>query len=439
MARKASAKQQFELNGEIVKNRFGDYIDLGLALVTQDLNLITLRGSASLSSLSIISGPDTFDDILNRTGTQRELKPWHAAECYDYAINSMNFNMIEEPRAFPEIMLNLSDMSLVEFYNPDDPSETFEFSSSMSEENVSSKVIGIRILVDILDLPKPIFKPQISRIDGNHRLSGMDDHLYEIFSNDLTDEDIPSIPFSLFVGLVAKQETRLFFTVNVKHEGMDAALTDTQQQSLTDPQQLRTEAELQPLWLSRELRGENRAFFGMVDPGGSKLGMKQKDIRPVIKSNTLRSALSLMLREGKTEANDLRRKPELLLLTVDNYWKAVRHCFHDAWHNKRDYILLQTIGLNGFASLGGDCLRRAVKEKNLDEAFFRSILDPIRERVSLARKDEVWSGVAGAGGAKKVYEVLASALSETQSYVNELEQKYIPQPSMDEQIASLGK
>ena len=407
--------------------------------MSQDLNLITLRGSAPLSSLAVISGPDTFDDILNPSGTQRELKPWHAAECYEYAINATNISMIEEPRAFPEIMLNLSDMSLIEFYNPEDRSETYEFSSAMSEEDVELKLLGVRVIVDVLDLPKPVFKPQISRIDGNHRLSGMDDHLSEVFAGELTDDDIPSIPFSLFVGLVAKQETRLFFTVNVMHEGMDAALTDTQQQSLADPQDLRNDPDLQPLWLSRELRGEDRAFHGMVDPGGSKLGMKQRDIRPVVKSNTLRSALNLQLREGKTEANDLRKKPDLLLMTVDNYWKAVRHVFPEAWNNKRDYILLQTIGLNGFASLGGDCLRRAVKEKNLDESFFRAILEPIRLRVSLARKDEKWSGVAGAGGAKKVYEVLASALSETQTNVNELEQRYLKGKTIDDEIAKLNE
>lgn len=436
---KKNAKPAFTLSSSIVKQRFGDYIDLGLALVSQDLNVLTLRGSAPLTNLSVISGPDTFDDILNPSGTQRELKLWHAEECYDYAIGATGISMLEEPRAFPEIMLNLSDLSLVEFFNPHDDSEQYEFASAMSEDDVPVKIMAIRVLTDTLNLPKPMFKPQISRIDGNHRLSGMDTNLEKFFNRELSEEDIPTVPYSFFVGLKSRQELRLFFTVNKKHEGMDAALTDAQQHALADPEKLKTDPELQPLWLTRELRQEGRAFYGVVDPGGSKLGMKQNDLRPVLKSNTLRGALTIMLREGKGEANDLRVNPQLLLLAFDNYWKAVKHVFKEAWHDKTHFILLQSIGLNGFAALGGDCIRRAVQDTNLDEPFFRAILQPIKSRVSLDRKDKLWSGVAGAGGAKKVYETLSSALSETQSNVHELEERYLIAPSVDDDIASLGK
>jgi DGQHR domain-containing protein len=425
----------FELTRELVKGRFGSYLDLGPAIVSQNLNLLSLRGSSSLAALAIASGADTYDVALNPNGTQRSLKPWHAAECYDYAIKSTAVTMIEEPHAFPEVMLNLADSSVAEFYDPKDSEQVIDFDSAMNEEDVDLNIVGVRFLIDSLELPKPIFKPQVSRIDGNHRLSGMDNHLQDFFDGDLQDDDIPVVPYSLFVNLKDIQVTRLFYIVNEKHEGMDAALTSTQEHQLADPQKMRTDPTLQPLWLTYELMKPGRSFHNKVNPGGSALGMKQQDVRPAIKSNALRGALTIMLRDDKP----IKRSPDLLLMAVDNYWKAIAAVFHEAWNNKRDFILLQSIGLNAFALLGSRLLQIAIDKRDLSIKSFEALLDPIHSQISLTRKDPSWEGVAGAGGATKVYNVLVGKLSAAQSEINELERLYFPPRTLDERLDKLGE
>ena len=71
-----------------IVHRHGDEIDLGRCLVGKNLNLLALRGFATLDVLAELSAPDVYDQVDNPTGTQRDLKAKHAEECFDYAIES---------------------------------------------------------------------------------------------------------------------------------------------------------------------------------------------------------------------------------------------------------------------------------------------------------------------------------------------------------------
>ncbi len=84
-----------------LKDKHGEYIDLGFCIVGRNLNVISARGYASLITLAQISGPDVLDPILNPNGTQRDLNVKHSEEALEYALSSEDVDPTKEPRAFP--------------------------------------------------------------------------------------------------------------------------------------------------------------------------------------------------------------------------------------------------------------------------------------------------------------------------------------------------
>jgi len=295
-----SKKTDFEPTAFETIKRYGSYIDLGACMVTRNLNLLTLRGSARIDMLALISSPDKFDMRDNTSGTQRELDVQHADACYNYAAEAIDIPPLEQARAFPEIMLNVREMSSVEFYNLEDPGELYEISSDMSDTEIPSVLIGFRVSLERLQLPAPDKNPQISRFDGNHRLSGMDRHLEEFFQTEepATTFELPQIPYSLFVDLATMEEKRLFNVINHEHKGMEPALLDFQTFDLEDEEKLRTKPKLLPLWLSRKLSEDGRAFAGMVFFGGSTRGLKSAGIKLPLRINTVRAVTTIMIASG---------------------------------------------------------------------------------------------------------------------------------------------
>ena len=93
---------------DLVRRR-GAVLDLGPCLIGENLNLLVLRGFARLDELADISAPDVFDMVANTKGTQRALKPKHASESFEYAMEALNQPPENEPRCFPEVILNARD------------------------------------------------------------------------------------------------------------------------------------------------------------------------------------------------------------------------------------------------------------------------------------------------------------------------------------------
>src|SRR5579885_675278 len=121
-----------------IVERHGDAIDLGACLAGRNLNLLVLRGFAPLDVLAEISAPDVYDQVANKTGTQRDLKSKHAEECYNYAIGALMLAPEDEPRVFPEIVLNARDIGVVEIYNPEDPGELYDIDSFSDDAELES-------------------------------------------------------------------------------------------------------------------------------------------------------------------------------------------------------------------------------------------------------------------------------------------------------------
>jgi len=394
-----------------IVERHGETIDLGPCLAGRNLNLLVLRGFAPLDVLAEISAPDVYDMVDNKTGTQRDLKSKHAEECYDYAIGALAVAAEEEPRAFPEIILNARDINVVECFNLEDLGELYDLTSFSDETDVPSPYVGVRILARELEFPKQDKSPQISRVDGNHRLYQTDkvlDEWWQSGGNGGLDQEFPVVPFTMMLALETLQEARLFRDINGEHEGMETAHLDTLTFRITDSDHMKSDPKQRALWIAHKLTEPGRAFDGMVFFGGSKAGVKKAEGQiPPIKINALKSTIASQLKAAPVVAATLADSPEQLLELIDRFWKGVKECFPDAWQNRKDYILLQAIGLGGFAKFGGIVLDRAVESGAVSPKDIKHHLEPVAASVSLLRDD--YKGIAGAGGAGYIADKLIAA------------------------------
>jgi len=292
------------------------------------------------------------------------------------------------------------------------------------------------VRVNRLDLTPRTSHPQISRVDGNHRLAGVDSWLQEHTNGateDTIDLELPTVPFSLLVALSPEQEARLFRDVNAEHKGMETAHLATLEYRLHDEQELMEDPNRLPLWIAMQLASEGRVFEGIVFFGGSARGVKRAGLKTSIRINALRSAVALQLKAGVAVTAKFNDNPNGLLTMLNHYWTAVKETFPDAWENRKDYILLQSIGINGFAVFGGDALVRAVEEGDVSVDVFKRYLAPIKRDVSLARND--WRGIAGAGGATQVANTLKIAASPAAVKLEKVKQQLAPDgPTIDQKL-----
>src|SRR5690348_10717513 len=119
-----------------ISARHGEFVDLGPCLVGRNLNLVVLRGFAPADVLAEISSPDVYDMVKNQFGTQRDLKKKHSQECYVYAMESTIDDADNDPRAFPEIILNIRDTSVMEVYDLADTGSLVEVTSTTAADDL---------------------------------------------------------------------------------------------------------------------------------------------------------------------------------------------------------------------------------------------------------------------------------------------------------------
>lgn len=390
-------------------SRFGPFLDFGPCLAGRNLNLLVFRGFASLHELATVSAPDVYDYFTNPSGTQRELDKKHAANCYNYAVAATNVMAEDDPCSFPEIILNARDRQVVELYQIDDPNSLLDLDSFTSEPEFDGGLVGMRVRVSDLEFPHGTKNPQISRVDGNHRLSGID--LDELLTNDDVADTIP-VAFSMYVGLNNEQEVKLFKDINGEHKGMDVTHLTNIETRLDDGEMMNDPARRHK-WMADRLAQPGFAFEGMVFFGGSRTGAKHALGKvPPVKLNTLASTLRLQMSKANVVMANYHDKPELVLELVNRYWLAVRSVFATEWADRTNFILLQTIGLSGFAHLGATLMDMGYAKGRVEQADFEVWLSAVKQSVDLSRSSSQWKGVAGAGGASRVAEVLIKAATE---------------------------
>jgi DGQHR domain-containing protein len=410
----------------------GREVELGPCLLGENLNLLVVRGFVSADRLAAFSAPDVYDMERNPTGTQRNLNQTHARESKDYATNAAAVDAVDDPRAFPEVLLNVRDKSVVEFFPLDDPGAPFDFDSFADPSAFPDSFVGVRVRLDRIEFPRPR-SPQVSRVDGNHRLSGVDEALESAMADgESSDAEFPVMPFAMLVGLNDLQEAKLFRDVNgtpMKMETDHLLRIEIRRTGET----LRDDPKKRALWIADELSKDGRAFEGKVFFGGDPSGVKEKYGRvPELRFNTLRRAIDTQLASSKKVSVFLRTRPEAQLDLIDSYWRAVRATFPAAWDDKKNFILLQTIGLGGFAIYGGAIIDEAYEEERLSEADFMELMKPI-SGVDLTR--DAYRGIAGAGGAKEVSIRLIESADPEAAKADRIAKKLGHEDSLNSRIA----
>jgi len=421
-----------------LKDKYGEFIDLGFCIIGRNLNVISARGYASLITLAQISGPDVLDPILNPHGTQRDLNTKHSEEALEYALSAEDVDPTREPRAFPEITLNARDRDVLRFTQVSGAELDFD---TISEELLPDTMIAkVSVKVDALFLPVPPHNPQISRIDGNHRLSQA--QTISLETDDLAAlEQITeslNVPFALYVGMTPVQERKIFAAYNGKHKGMPAAIIDNFETGANSTIENIRELKGAARWLAVELQTEGRPFYGKVHLGGSKLGAKQKfGEAPPLTNRGLATAILTTLekcnqltprlfpvydREDPVEETEARQQERIasankMLSYLDLYWSAVKDAFPEAWDDKKNYILMSSIGIGGFSQLAGPVIENLVVSKGKKEyEHFRAVMDYMAREVPLDRDN--FKGIAGAGGIKRVATSLIDLWSQNEVHVD---------------------
>ena len=91
----------------------------------------------------------------------------------------------------------------------------------------------------------------------------------------------------------------------------------------------------------------------------------------------------------------------------NNYWLAVRRTFPVEWSDKKGYILLQSVGLTGFAGLGATLITETGSSGANSIDAFSERLQNVKDGVSLAKSDPIWEFAAGPAGGKLVERVIS--------------------------------
>ena len=183
------------------------------AVVGQSLSVWVLRGSAELDKLAAIAFADVANDITNPAAPQRLADKVHAKEALNYALGQGEDLSEDIVRFFPEVILNVRDTSVLKVFTESGVEVEFD-----SIDGIKSDSQVVRLEIDLEKIDREREKPQISTVDGNHRLI----RAFELKSEN-PELEFPNVSYAILVGLNVTQETILFRDVNGEHRGMNTS------------------------------------------------------------------------------------------------------------------------------------------------------------------------------------------------------------------------
>lgn len=390
------------------------------AVVGQSLNVWVLRGSAGLDELAAIAFADIANDITNPNAPQRLANPGHAREALDYALAMSEDVSDSVVRFFPEVILNVRETSVLKVFT--ESGEEVEFDSI---DGIKSDSRVVKLEIDLEKIDRNLTKPQISTVDGNHRLI----RAFEM-KLDNPELEFPSVSYAILVGLSEKQETILFRDVNGQHKGMNTSHLAAISYTVEPLHVLLQRTVGQANWLAHRMCDEGQPFYRMVSSYSDKSIYKKENLavppitlqglktaiqRTITKSEQLKQSLD----PNNASPEKLPQMAEAAAVGLSLYWSAVKNNFPEAWQDKKNFILLQSIGLNAFSMLGAEIIDRAVTQGKMAFEDFNLILKHISTNVDLQKSN--YEGVAGAAGGDKVYKELFAALSKDMDKTTMLE------------------
>jgi DGQHR domain-containing protein len=318
------------------------------AIEGKSFGLITYRGYAKLSDLARISRADVYDDQKNKGGIQRDLDKAHALKAYQYAATGKG--KLGEYRLWPEVVLNVRDPSVV----------------TKEAVNKVSGLILTKLTFDPDKMDLLATSPQVSRVDGNHRLfyAEGDDK-----ANLTPVEEIT--PFSMTIGLDVAGEQALFADVNRNQKGMNTSHLHNINYRLTPQMKIMETAP--ELWISEKLHEDSESpFLGRVYKGG----VRSQGSERYINLTSFKNGIELLLSSGKT-LKTIPGSPETRVsaqyLLIRNYWNAVKKIYSSDWN--KDTLLLKGVGYRAMSIAGGDIIDRCLAEHKTSSKDMESLVE----------------------------------------------------------------
>lgn len=407
---------------ELTKTR-GKTLRIDSCFVGKNLNLIQIRGFTQMDTLADISGPDVYDQVSNPLGTQRDLLPKHAKEASGYATESLEADAESDPRAFPEVILNVRDESIIHVIVDGD---AVPF-TSLDSDGLMNKQVSLEISLADIKYPPNNKDPQISRLDGNHRLS----HVPKLEERE--DEGFPTIPFAIFIGLSKDQERKLFADINGTQVKMNTSHLSQIRMQL-DGDKLLLDSKTRPLWFAKKLTADGAVFSDVVFKGGAKGGVRQqKGFVPPLNLATLKSMVAETLKKLEAEFNQVVsadlldraiagekeamqqvvKYADMFLKLQGYYWSAIKTVYSDAWqdHKKRQYVLFQSVGTLALSRFGGDLIADLMNKGRATPGDFVTEVNKLLN-AGLTLSKAPYEGFAGLAGATRVYSDIQSKYKE---------------------------
>lgn len=391
--------------------------------------------------LADVSGADVFDQVSNPEGTQRELKRAHAKEAYEYAVGSLDSDPFEDARAFTEVILNARQTEAVELIVEGKEINFSELELELGQTLSAELVFHL----GKVRYPSIEYEPDISRVDGNHRLSSVDS-----IAKRNAEVEFPLISFALFVGLTKAQELKVFADINGKQQKMDTSHLNQILANQNGDRALLSDKH-RSQWFAKQMSSPNKPFSGLVFMGGSKRGIKKRDgVNPpltftgltTMMGHTLKAMEELVAKEVSSEDcaeaasgnqekfDQIQDKFSKILVLVERYWLAVKEVFPEAWNDKKkvEYLLFDSTGNNALSMLAGSVITAGVKEKKVTQEDFNRVLRTIREEGVSLRKQSFPQGLAGMAGTKVVYERLVEAKDSGDTGLSGIVSELVPEP-----------
>jgi len=363
------------------------------ALEGKSFDVTTYRGYAKLSDLARISQADVYDESSNKGGIQRDLNKKHAREAYLYAAKGEG--KLGEYRLWPEVVLNVRDESIVR-----------------KEKIPTAGGQTLTKLVFNLDkIHKDAPRPQVSRVDGNHRLyyaAGDDDKMPPV-------EEIT--PFAITLGLSVMQEQTLFADVNDNQKGMNTShLHNIIFRSTPEEKTMEDDPAL---WIAVKLHeNSDSPFLGLVYRGGTRSQGSQR----YINLTSFKNGIDLLLTSGKAlnsiPGTTIETVPAKYIL-IRNYWNAVKKVYSSDWN--KDTLLLKGVGYRAMSVVGGSIIDRCLASGHTDSSDMEALIEMTRKTKFDSGKTLDWSKkgpLSSYGGMKGVF-ILANRILASIAPVNE--------------------
>ncbi len=410
---------------ENIIKKYGNKIILENLTCGDIMGMPVITGFSTVDQLAVISDADAFDQITNKGGTQRDLDWNRAKKALQYMFSE------QEVLFFPTIILNVREDTGVRIYKNEEETTFNDISSG--------DYLKLEIDLDTIEFPKDHAVPEISRVDGNHRLAGTDLLFYhknldedeeavikldDVDSYDL--DKMPTIQFLITSQLTKEEEMQIFHDINHFQKGMQTDHIRNLQMQLQPEDEIYERIELfvtkaaQALGEDEDAPFHNKMFFG-----GSKAGLQEKGLETI-------TTLTMMERSVKATFNNsdelsamfrqLNSK-EKIIKNLKDVWAS----YINTWPNQFDTkntVALKTIGMYALGMLAGNIFNREYQRmqdnpKRCSPEGIQIYLDAIQKKEPSFWEDaeEKYKGLAGGSAGRQVYDDLLAILQEQQEYI----------------------